>query len=77
MANSDERRYRRTGDLHRDARERLTGFACGTVAAVTEPGSDGYAYATYTAGTGVGGFCVITARPLAVVVSGTTTVDQS
>ena len=47
------------------------GFVCGTVASVTPLSSGGIAYATYTAGAGVGGFCTITAKTAVSLVSGT------
>ncbi len=48
------------------------GFAsCGTVASVTPLSSGGIAYATYTAGAGVGGFCTITAKTAVSLDSGT------
>ena len=52
------------------------GFVCGTVASVTPLSSGGIAYATYTAGVGVGGFCTITATTAVSAKSGTATVDQ-
>jgi hypothetical protein len=52
------------------------GFVCGTVASVTPLSSGGIAYATYTAGAGVGGFCTITAKTAVSLVSGTVNIDQ-
>jgi hypothetical protein len=49
---------------------------CGTVASVTPLSSGGIAYATYTAGTGIGGFCTITAKTAVSLASGTVNVDQ-
>jgi hypothetical protein len=50
--------------------------SCGTVAAVTTLSSGGIAYATYTAGTGAGGFCTITATTFSSGKSGSVNVDQ-
>jgi hypothetical protein len=52
------------------------GFVCGTVASVTPLSSGGIAYATYTAGAGVGGFCTITAKTAVSAASGTVNIDQ-
>jgi hypothetical protein len=43
---------------------------------VTPLSSGGIAYATYTAGTGIGGFCTITAKTAVSLASGTVNVDQ-
>jgi hypothetical protein len=50
--------------------------SCGAVAAVTTLSSGGIAYATYTAGAGVGGFCTITATTFSSHVSGSVNIDQ-